>query len=93
MRGWEPGRRKFEADITEDPMMWLAARLDDLNEVKAALDADGVTVDDAELAEMRAAAPEIVDSVQRLRTRIGNGELAREPVAADSRVLVRTGWL
>jgi len=93
MRGWEPGRRKFEADITEDPMAWLAARLDDLSEVKAALDADGVTVDDAELAELRAAGPEIVDAVQRLRTRIGNGELAREPMGADSTVLVRTGWL
>ena len=93
MRGWEPDRRKFEADMTADPMVWLAARLDDLSEVKAALDADGVAVDEAELAEMRAAAPEIVDAVQRLRTRIANGELAREPVATDSSVLVRTGWL
>ena len=93
MRGWEPGRRKFEADITEDPILWLTARLDDLSEVKAALDADGVSVDEAELAELRATGPEIVDAVQRLRTRISKGELAREPGDADATVLVRTGWL
>src|SRR4051794_23403523 len=93
MRGWEPGRRKFEADITDDPMAWLAARLEDLSEVTAALEADGVSVDDAELTDMRAAAPEIVDAVQRLRSRIGSGELAQAPVGAATDVLVRTGWL
>lgn len=93
MRGWEPGRRKFEVDITSDPLGWLAARLDDLAEVRAALDADGVDVGEDELREMRAAAPEIVDAVRRLLKRISDGELAREPVDADATVLVRTGWL
>ena len=93
MRGWEPGRRKFEEAITADPLGWLSARLDDLTEVRAALDQDGVTVEDNELAEMRAAAREIVDAVNRLLKRIGDGELGRAPAHADPKVLVRTGWL
>lgn len=93
MRGWEPGRRTFDEAITADPIGWLAARLDDLTEVTAALADDGVEVDDDELAALRAAAPEIVDAVRRLLARIGAGELARAPSDADTTVLVRTGWL
>ena len=93
MRGWEPGRRKYEVAITADPLGWLAARFDDLSEVTAALEADGVEVDRDELEEMRAAGPEIVDMVTRLLKRISDGELAREPVGADTSVLVRSGWL
>lgn len=93
MRGWEPGRRKFEEEITRDPLGWLAARLDDLAEVEAALQQDGAHVDDEELAALRAAAPEIVDTVRRVLARIDNGELARPPVNADPSTLVRSGWL
>ena len=93
MRGWEPGRRQYEVDITADPVGWLAARFDDLAEVTAALDQDGVDVGADELAELRAAAPEIVDAVTRLLKRISDGELAREPTGADTSVLVRSGWL
>src|SRR5438552_17779004 len=93
MRGWEPGRRKYEVDITADPIEWLAARFDDLAEITAALEEDGVELGANELADLRAAAPEIVVSVTRLLKRIGDGELAREPADADASVLVRSGWL
>ena len=93
MRGWEPGRRTFEEQITADPIGWLAARFDDLAEVTAALEQDGVEVDPHELAELRAAAPEIVDAVQRVLKRIADGELASAPATADATKLVRSGWL
>ena len=93
MRGWEPGRRTFDEAISADPIGWLASRLDDLSEVTAALADDCVDIGDDELAELRAAAPEIVDAVKRLLGRIGTGELARPPMQADTSVLVRSGWL
>ena len=46
-----------------------------------------------ELAELRAAGPEIVDMVTRLLQRINDGQLGREPADADTTVLVRSGWL
>src|SRR5579862_7781230 len=29
-RGWEPGKRQFEADLNSDPIGWLTTRLQDL---------------------------------------------------------------
>ncbi len=92
MRGWEPGRRRFERGLSADPLGWVADRLRDLPGLvsQAELPPDSVTSDD--VAAMRESAEEIVDTVGRLLDRIRAGDLARAPVGTSAR-LTRTGWL
>ncbi len=92
MRGWEPGRRRFERALSADPLGWVADRLRDLPGlvVQAELPADSVTP--ADVAEMRERAEEIVGAAGRLLDRIRAGELASAPVGTSGG-LARTGWL
>jgi hypothetical protein len=97
--GWNPGRRVFVRELSADPLGWLAGRLADLAALlaEAQFPADAAGPDDA--AELRRAAPEIVDVTRRLLDRVRAGELGNppqpdQPVAVDGRqVLVRSGWL
>ena len=97
MRDWEPGYRRFEPEITADPVHWLAGRLDDMHVVltEAEIDVDDVLANDVKA--IRAAAPEILDAVRRLLKGVGDGELGQAPPNADADVaagtLVRAGWL
>jgi hypothetical protein len=97
MREWEPGFRKFEPEITADPVNWLAGRLDDMQVVltEAEIDVDDALASD--VLAIRAAAPEILDAARKLLKGVGNGELGQAPPSADddvaAGVLVRAGWL
>ncbi len=91
-RGWEPGRRVFDADLTAGPVPWVGEQLADL---EGLLDRAGIPADDATAADakaLRGCLPEILDTVARLLERVGRGELAAapggEPVAS-----ARVGWL
>lgn len=89
---WNPGPRVFDRDLSSDPLQWLAGKLADLD---AVLEKAGVERDEsiaADVAELRAYVPEIIDSVSRLLVRVGKGELGTAPDEgpADS---VRAGWL
>ncbi|HET6793470.1 MAG TPA: hypothetical protein VFH45_03450, partial [Acidimicrobiales bacterium] len=94
MRGWEPGRRQFDEDLSADPVVWLERWLADPAELAARAD-EGYEVDADELEEVRRAAPEIVGAARRLLAGVSEGWAARAPDAppAGDRVLVRTGWL
>jgi hypothetical protein len=89
--GWEPGRRHFVAELSADPLSWLAGQLTD---PAAVLARAGVATDEftkADEAGLAAAAPDIVAAVKRMLDGVRDGELApapTEPVAA-----ARTGWL
>jgi len=65
-RGWEPGKRVFDADLTARPVQWVAGQLSDLEGLleRAGLPADDVTAADAR--SLRACLPEIMDTVDRL---------------------------
>jgi hypothetical protein len=89
--GWEPGRRHFVDEMSDDPVAFVGKQLSDLD---ALLDTAGVPRDDVEASdadELRNAVPEIVDAVQRLLDRVRAGELARpgDPTSET----VRAGWL
>ena len=88
MDGWEPGRRRFERDLSADPLAWLEAKLRDLPALLAAagIPADAVHPDDAR--QLAAAAPEIVALAERLLRRVRAGELGMPP---DSRATGDTG--
>jgi len=98
--GWDPGKRVFVRELSADPLGWLADRLADLDGL---LRAGGFPADTAgpnDAAELRRAAPEIVDATRRLLERVRTGELGNRPEGAAAapaegrpQALVRSGWL
>jgi len=98
--GWDPGERVFVRELSADPLGWLADRLADLDGL---LRAGGFAADTAgpnDAAELRRAAPEIVDATRRLLERVRAGELGNPPAGAAAapaegqpQALVRSGWL
>jgi hypothetical protein len=97
--GWRPSHRQFLPELSADPLGWLEKKLADLDGLLAAakFPADTAGPDDA--AELRRAAPEIVDTTRRLLDRVRAGELGKAPqpdaplVVDGQQVLVRSGWL
>ncbi|MEV4110432.1 hypothetical protein [Nonomuraea sp. NPDC049695] len=93
LRGWEPGRRVFDEQLSGEPLKWLAERLADLEGV---LDQAGVGRDEispADVAGLRERAPEIVDTVSRLLDGVRSGALATPPSDAPGSDSVRASWL
>ncbi|HET6911208.1 MAG TPA: hypothetical protein VFH54_17910 [Mycobacteriales bacterium] len=92
MRGWEPGSRKFERELSSDPLAYLAGRLRDLSGLlqQAEVSADRVGDDDAR--QLRDSADDIVAATAKMLEQVRAGDLAHaaEP---DESGLARTGWL
>jgi hypothetical protein len=93
-RGWEPGQRSFDADLTTDPVQWVGDQLADLDGL---LERAGVPGDEATAADAKAvrdSVPEITDAVRRLLQRVKDGELALPPGGGDEPAeSARAGWL
>jgi hypothetical protein len=89
---WEPGSRHFVPELSKDPLSWLAGRLTDVESVldEAGVDHDEVGADD--VAQIRAAAPEIMAAVRRLLDGVHRGELAQPPDDSATPA-ARVGWL
>lgn len=96
---WDPGDRAFVRELSADPLGWLEERLRDLEGVLAAGGLLTTTAAEGDAAELRHAAPEIVDATRRLLDRVRAGELGTSPdpdrpiVVDGAQVLVRSGWL
>jgi hypothetical protein len=93
MRGWEPGSRQFDKAMSTDPLGFVAEQLSDL---KALMESAGVDPDettDQDAAELRAAVPQILETVRSLLTQVRDGHLAKEPAGLERADTVRTGWL
>jgi len=91
-RGWEPGRRVFDAGLTARPVAWVGEQLAGL---EGLLERAGVPVDEAAAADARAlrdGLPEILDTVGRLLERVRDGELAAAP-GGEPAASARVGWL
>lgn len=91
-RGWEPGSRVFDADLTASPVQWVGQQLGDLD---ALLERAGVATDEATAADAKAlrdCLPEITDAVGRLLQKVRDGELAAPP-AGQPVESARVGWL
>jgi len=99
--GWNPGRRVFVAELSTDPLAWLAAQLADLGALLAAAGFPADTAAPGDAGELRRAAPEVVAAARTLLARVRFGELGNPPAAgapaagapADGPALVRAGWL
>jgi hypothetical protein len=107
-RGWEPGGRRFDAALSEDPIGWLIDRLGDLPGLLAGAELDPGEVDPDDARQLATAAPEIGAAVAGLLDRVRAGELGRPPAspmspappapvlaagAAPGPLGVRAGWL
>jgi hypothetical protein len=90
-RGWEPGRRVFVEELSADPVGWLGVRLSDLPGILEQAGVDKHDTDAADAEALRASAPEILDAVQRLLTKVHAGALAIAP--DEQATSIRAGWL
>jgi len=89
--GWEPGPRHFEAELSADPLAWLAGQL---AHPAAVLARAGVAAEETTQADetgLAAAAPQIVGTVKRMLDGVRDGELA--PAPAEPVSAARVGWL
>jgi len=90
--GWEPSDRCFDDELLVNPVGWVADRLADLEGV---LDQAGVSageVGDGDAAALRAALPEIIETLGRLLDGVAAGTLGLPP-PGPAGTSVRLGWL
>lgn len=91
-RGWEPGSRRYEKDMSAAPLDWVAERLGD---PEALLREAEVSVEDipkSDIDDLRQAVPEILDTLKRLLDRVHAGELAQRP-SDEPLAAARASWL
>ena len=91
-RGWEPGRRVFDPQLSADPVGWVGGQLADLEGLaeRAGLATDAATAADA--SELRRCLPEIIETVRNLLGRVQAGELAVAPAGGPG-PSARVSWL
>lgn len=92
MRGWEPGQRQFERELSADPLGFLGGRLRDLPGLLAQAGLPGDAASDDDVRQVRASAEDIVTATAKMLERVRRGELAHA-TAPDESGLARTGWL
>jgi len=92
MRGFEPGSRRFERDLSADPLGYLARRLRDLPRLfdQAELPADSAS--EADVIQLQCSVDEIVAATGAMLDQVRRGELA-QAAEPDESGLARTGWL
>ena len=92
MTNWEPGDRTFERGLSSQPLAWLEERLSQLTPT---LEAAGLSPDivESDVAQISAAAPQIVAVVDRMLQQVRQGVLAVPDADQLEADLVRTGWL
>ena len=92
MRGWEPGRRRFEPELSADPVRWVASRLGDLDGLLTDAGLSPEEVDPADAEALRRAVPDVIAALERLLADVHAGRLALAPAGGpvDS---ARESWL
>lgn len=94
-RGWEPGRRCFDPDLSADPLGFVAGRLADLEGLLAGAGLDPSAVGEGDPESLRRAAPEVVGAVARLLAAVKAGQAGLPPARSpdDVGAGTRAGWL
>lgn len=90
--GWNPTRRHFVPELTENPLGWLQSRLEDLGGVLDEARVDLAEIDPADIDAVREAAPDIVAATERQLVGVRAGRLGRPPAELVDG-LARSGWL
>jgi hypothetical protein len=92
MRGWEPGSRRFDPAMSDDPIAFVGERLADLDGLLRDADIGPDAVDEGDAAELREAVPGILAAVRAMLDGVRSGDLARPP-AGPTPDVARIGWL
>jgi hypothetical protein len=92
MRGYEPGSRRFERELSSDPLGYLARRLRDLPGLLEQAELPATRASDEDIQQLGDSVDDIVTATGAMLERVRRGELAHaaEP---DESGLARTGWL
>ena len=93
MRGWEPGSRRFDDAMSTDPLGFVAEQLSDLKGLMDGAGVDSGETLDQDALELRAAVPEILETVRNLLAQVRDGDLAKGPEGIEQAENVRLGWL
>jgi hypothetical protein len=91
-RGWNPGRRAFDPELTADPVRFVGEQLADL---EGLLERAGVATDEVTAADghsLRACLPEIMETVGRLLEKAQHGAAVAAP-GGEPAAGARVGWL
>ncbi len=91
-RGWEPGRRRFDELVDQEPVTWVGEQLADLDALVERSDIDPSEIDPDDARQLRAAVPEILGVVRTLLERVRAGELGTAPTEGAA-LGARNGWL
>ena len=78
--------------MSANPVEYVGEKLADLDGLLAGADMSPDDVAPTDAADLRAAAPEILDAVRRLLERVHAGEPATAPAGFDGG-FARAGWL
>jgi len=93
MREWEPGTRQFDDAMSADPIGFVGRQLSDLPGLLKGADIDTGAVTDQDTVDLRAAVPEILETVRSLLAAVRDGRLATGPGTVDTPASARIGWL
>jgi hypothetical protein len=91
-RGWEPGQRNFDPDMTADPVQWVGDQLADLDGLLERAGVPGGEATAADAKAVRGCLPEITGAVRRLLQGVKDGELGVPPGGGEAES-VRASWL
>ena len=91
MRDWEPGTRQFDDAMSADPIGFVGQQLSDLPGLVRGAGIDAGVVTDQDTLELRAAVPEILETVRSLLADVREGRLATGP--GETPESARIGWL
>jgi hypothetical protein len=92
MRGYEPGSRKFDRELSSDPLGYLAGRLRDLPGLLEQAELPATRASDEDRRQLNSSVDDIVAATGAMLERVRGGELA-QAVEPDESGLARTGWL
>jgi hypothetical protein len=81
---WNPNKRVFVRELSADPLGWLKGKLEDLPGILAEADFKPDTAGPDDAADLREAAPEIVDATRRLLDKVRAGQLGNPPRAESA---------
>ncbi len=92
MRNWEPSKRVFDRELSNDPVSWLGTKLSDLESL---LEQAGIEIDEtlaADADKLRGAAPDVQRAVSTMLDQVKAGQLGTAP-EGDDLTSARVSWL
>jgi hypothetical protein len=89
---WDPSPRKFQRELSQDPLGWLTAELANLPGILERAEVPQDTADPSDAGSLKDMAPAIVGVTSMMLDKVRAGELGTAP-ADDAIDSIRNGWL